>query len=323
MNEVGVDKLNIGLILFSFLIALFFPFELFLFSYAFLGPIHYLTEINWLHQKNYFIKTNSKWMLLFVAFTTILTLILLLKNFDLIKSSNLFSYKILLLTGFFFSASLLFVKKNVQLLLSLLVSYIISLIFKQTIPVGYYFLGLFLPTIIHVYFFTFAFMLYGSLKNKSKYGFIAIISLLLIPFSIVFLPLNELNYSISNSVFKTFEESGFGKVSESIAWFFGIRELDLISVIGIKIQVFIAFAYTYHYLNWFSKTNIIGWKKDLSKQKIILLILIWIGSVGLYLYDFKTGLIALFFLSILHVFLEFPLNIVSIRESYFLLKRKF
>src|SRR5437868_3748453 len=30
------------------------PFELFLFSYAILGPLHYLTEIGWLHQRNYF-----------------------------------------------------------------------------------------------------------------------------------------------------------------------------------------------------------------------------------------------------------------------------
>jgi hypothetical protein len=106
-----------------------------------------------------------------------------------------------------------------------------------------------------------------------------------------------------------------------IAKFFNIEDLNLTSVIGIKIQVFIAFAYTYHYLNWFSKTSIIGWKKDLSKQKIAAILFIWIGAVGLYLYDYKTGLIALLFLSMLHVFLEFPLNVISIKESYLLLKK--
>ena len=32
------------------------PFETFLFAYAFLGPLHYLTEISWLHDRQYFSK---------------------------------------------------------------------------------------------------------------------------------------------------------------------------------------------------------------------------------------------------------------------------
>jgi hypothetical protein len=35
---------------------------------------------------------------------------------------------------------------------------------------------------------------------------------------------------------------------------------------------------------------------------------LWAVSVSLYLYDYETGLAALFFLSIVHVFLEFPLD---------------
>ncbi|HSZ26433.1 MAG TPA: hypothetical protein VK766_11960, partial [Cytophagaceae bacterium] len=48
------DYINIGLMLISCLLAFMLPFELFLFSYAILGPLHYLTEISWLHQRNYF-----------------------------------------------------------------------------------------------------------------------------------------------------------------------------------------------------------------------------------------------------------------------------
>ena len=36
--------------------AYFFPFETFLLAYAFLGPLHYLTEISWLHDRQYFTK---------------------------------------------------------------------------------------------------------------------------------------------------------------------------------------------------------------------------------------------------------------------------
>ena len=77
--------------------------------------------------------------------------------------------------------------------------------------------------------------------------------------------------------------------------------------IALKMQIFIAFAYTYHYLNWFSKTKIINWH-TVAKPRLYTALAIWICSVGLYLYDYKVGLVALFFLSVLHVFLEFPLN---------------
>jgi hypothetical protein len=43
-----VNYVNAGLMVLSCLAAYVFPFELFLFSYAVLGPLHYLTEISWL-----------------------------------------------------------------------------------------------------------------------------------------------------------------------------------------------------------------------------------------------------------------------------------
>jgi hypothetical protein len=76
---------------------------------------------------------------------------------------------------------------------------------------------------------------------------------------------------------------------------------------GIKIMRFIAFAYTYHYLNWFSKTSIIKWHL-VDKKYLIATLAIWLSAVGIYAYDYKTGLKFLFLLSFMHVFLEFPLN---------------
>ena len=45
-----VDLLNTGLILVSVGLAFLFPFRLFLVAYAIIGPLHYLTEINWLNE---------------------------------------------------------------------------------------------------------------------------------------------------------------------------------------------------------------------------------------------------------------------------------
>jgi hypothetical protein len=77
--------------------------------------------------------------------------------------------------------------------------------------------------------------------------------------------------------------------------------------IGLSIQSFIAFAYTYHYLNWFSKTGVIGWHR-VPKGRLLASVALWLAAVGLYAYNYLVGLTVLLFLSLLHVFLEFPLN---------------
>ncbi|UPT68252.1 MAG: hypothetical protein M0D57_06295 [Sphingobacteriales bacterium JAD_PAG50586_3] len=65
MNKAyTIDYANIGLMILSCIIAFFIPFELFLFSYAILGPLHYLTEIGWLHQRQYFTKGKYDFLLL-------------------------------------------------------------------------------------------------------------------------------------------------------------------------------------------------------------------------------------------------------------------
>ena len=72
-------------------------------------------------------------------------------------------------------------------------------------------------------------------------------------------------------------------------------------------MAFIAFAYTYHYLNWFSKTSIIQWHQ-IPRSRFAAIIIIWLASIGIYAYDYALGLKWLFFLSFSHVLLEFPLN---------------
>src|SRR5262249_5848511 len=64
------NYLNTILIVLSLGLAWFVPFQLFVFSYAVLGPLHYLTEISWLHDRNYFTNgkkfNNALWLLAIV-----------------------------------------------------------------------------------------------------------------------------------------------------------------------------------------------------------------------------------------------------------------
>ena len=73
MKTANVDLLNTGLIFISFLLAYWLPFELFIFAYAVLGPLHYLTEINWIRGKKYFI-ASKLWIYLVVIAALLVSL---------------------------------------------------------------------------------------------------------------------------------------------------------------------------------------------------------------------------------------------------------
>ncbi|MBT8256546.1 MAG: hypothetical protein KJO23_08400 [Bacteroidia bacterium] len=322
-----IDILNIVLIVVSLIIAVILPFKLFLFSYAILGPLHYLTEINWLKDKNYFVRDNSRWIQVFIAFTLLLSLYPFYKivNFSLDNTfaetiRYIFGHQMLVvLVAFFFAVSLILLKKLSHILIGLAISFLLAILLLFFLPKWLFFLGLFLPTIIHVYLFTLLFMLYGSKKSGSKFGYYGSILLMLVPFLIVLLPLDATGYVVSQRTSAIYDSGNFMKINSMMSQLLGGSDdgaFYILSIKGIKIQIFIAFAYTYHYLNWFSKTNIIGWKQSLNTRKTLYILLIWGAAVGIYLYDFYTGLIALYFLSLLHVFFEFPLNVVTIRELF-------
>jgi len=69
----------------------------------------------------------------------------------------------------------------------------------------------------------------------------------------------------------------------------------------------IAFAYLYHYLNWFSKTSVIKWH-EVTRFRAVTIFGLWLLGGAIYLYDYRIGLGVFYILSMLHVFLEFPLN---------------
>lgn len=326
MDTQKIDILNIFLILISLVLAYFLPFELFLFSYAVLGPLHYATEISWLDKKNYFINTK-KWILLFLIFCVINSIpsVLSLSYFSPINEipflkkgiTAISSYQNnIVLVTFLMSIGLIYIQKLKTILIYLFFCIAISNFILNQFSFSAVIVGVFLPTIIHVYLFTLLFMIFGTMASKSKFGIMAIILMILCPFLVVLLNINPESYHFTSTVKEYFTATGMTSLNYYIALVLNAVKDDhfaLASAIGIKIQIFVAFCYTYHYLNWFSKTSLIGWNKNISKKRILIILIIWISSVVLYWYNFKVGLTALFFLSMLHVFLEFPLNINTIK----------
>ena len=323
------DILNIFLIVISFILAINIPFKLFLFSYAVLGPLHYLTEINWLNSKNFFVENKKQFIWIPItlgAFITAFNAFGLLRTdypfFEKITTTNWYadlnpwvinSIFIVFIVAIIFTL----VKGKYRLYISLPFVIIISAILGDKLIFVIVF-GVFLPTIIHVYFFTAFFMLYGALKSNSKWGIVSFFVLLSVTI-ILFFDFSFSHYIEDKGLTSKYVDTNFHFVNFYIANLFtdfnANNPFQLTNNLGLKIQSFIAFAYTYHYLNWFTKTTTIKWHLMKTKNFIVIICL-WIFSVALYYIDYKLGLVFLLYLSFLHVFLEFPLNALSIKGIF-------
>jgi len=104
-----LNYLNIGLMVVSCLVAFYLPFDLFLFVYAVLGPAHYLTEISWLHERNYFTKGKRDFVLLGFLAVLLFVSVYVLRY---VKSFQVHDLWIVLSNSFvfvaFFSAGIVF-----------------------------------------------------------------------------------------------------------------------------------------------------------------------------------------------------------------------
>ena len=307
----GINYVNIGLMLISLLASYILPFEVFLFSYAILGPLHYLTEISWLDKKNYFIKSKKDiWV-----FAVIVCFITIGMFNDHSKMNNFTACFIF--SAFIYALIILFVEKAMIKLLLLLFVFFISNshYFNQYPNLPFLLFAMWLPTVIHVYFFTGSFILYGALKSRSATGIISFIVFIACgAICFIYMPQNigmavteygKKAYSFFRFLNTTlYSAFGFGELSPSEDSLYYLPK-------AIAVMRFIAFAYTYHYLNWFSKTTVIKWNQ-ISKQRLTVIIVLWALSVALYIFSYKVGFYALFLLSMLHVFCEFPLNHITI-----------
>ena len=342
-----------------------------------LGPLHYLTEISWLHQKQYYIPNNKKRLWVFPLIAALLTLMLIANDWGSslgIKVPEELKSKGANIIFFLFAISFVvtMLKKTWQkvagivaiILLSLSINLSSSCITCTNIqgveksicdqndkgkerfiqlngidkngdglislnsadncktqnkfPAMLLLFGAYIPTLIHVYFFTMFFMLFGALKSKSKYGYAAVVTLIIcgiIPF-VIDLPM--FNYQVSSGV-KNIYDKTFFPLNQTLFHTFQLGTPDETGVytsrMGIMLTRFIAFAYTYHYLNWFSKTSIIQWHK-VPVTNLIIVLALWGISIGLYAYNYIIGFTALLFLSFMHVFVEFPLNFQSFVGIY-------
>lgn len=358
-KDTRINVINIGLMILSCIAAFIMPFEVFLFAYAFLGPLHYLTEISWLHDRQYFAKGKYDFLILLVI-GVLISFVAAARDWNFAKSfvewyydNNL--YGKLLTLALFGSIILAFVKNHIIKIVCLLLVFLFATgmfmpnaetqdgepFVKETKAI--FVISSLIPTLIHVYIFTLLFMLFGALKSRSKSGLWSIVVLIICPILLLllfrdnnFVPISEYGqkayyaggdgfWDLNFELIKRFGNENLPMLKDSVTgqqlyYVTGEPAFEkpekLLPVVyysqsGILIMRFIAFAYTYHYLNWFSKTEIIRWHK-VPKTRFIAVVVLWIGALVSYAIDYGFGLKVLFFLSFCHVLLEFPLNWTSI-----------
>jgi hypothetical protein len=328
-KNAGLDKvnyLNAAFMALSAALAYCFPFGLFLFVYAVLGPLHYLTEISWLHDKGYY--TRSRGGVLFLLGASLAVTLLYLGWAPFLPRETMGWLTCLAFAGSFFLVR--FPEKTAAWGGTLACG--LGAVFLAGSGTFQSLFGIFLPTLLHVFLFTGLFILMGSLKarNLSGYLSLAVFGGLACSF-FIFHPAHR-GYDPGDYVRQNYGllrpdgtgSSPFLTVNLAGARLLGLFDFrqggrsaaDYVRAVNgffygnpsaLALMSFISFAYTYHYLNWFSKTSLIGWHR-ISRRRGGLILVLWALSLGLYGFNYAWGLKWLFFLSFTHVLLEFPLN---------------
>lgn len=285
-----VNYANVGLMLGSAALACVLPFEVFLASYAILGPLHYLTQISWLHDRGYF--TTGRWDWIPLALFGVVSLEASYGHWLGWSGAPFAALGLGIVAAF--------VASPVVKVATLVTCMALAGPVRDWLPARLFF-GVLLTTVVHVYLFTGLFILAGSMKSRSRSGYASLAvylacgaGLLLVQPATAYHP----------SAYTAENLDAFGGLIMAMGRLLpGNGGHAALVAIG----RFLGFAYTYHYLNWFSKTGVIRWH-EISAARMAGIGVLWLASVGLYAYDYATGLAALFFLSIVHVFLEFPLD---------------
>jgi hypothetical protein len=271
-------------------LAIIAPFHIFLLAYAILGPLHYLTEISWLHDRDYF--APRRWVMVAAV-----AMAVLLYGFAM-KTSPVYEIGFVWF-AFATAAIAVFVRSSVNVIaLSLVAGAAIALSSStRTYAIAAYLL----VTIVHVFLFTAVFILFGAIKSRSRTGLLSLA--VMIGCAVVcFVPLPALIAPGARirDLYGNFEQ---------LNQLLGARDVYA-SQAGVAIMRVITFAYLYHYLNWFSKTSVIRWH-EVSRVRASAIVALWLGGVAVYAYDYRIGFAVFYAGSMAHVLLEFPLNFRS------------
>lgn len=290
-----IAVLNIAALLLSCLAAHLAPAATLIGAYVLLGPIHYLTEISWLHDRRFFVARPA----LLVAGTVIGVT-------GGFVAADIAGVVAISTAGACIAAGIGRGPTGV-VLAALFAGSVAAL----GIWAGWWWVlaaVLLVPTLVHVFVMTAMFVVAGAVRARTMIEWAVVATLALCAVNFVVIPCFDLAGGL---MFERARDT-FGKV-------FGVLGVDDVGAASALLG-FTAFAYAYHYLNWFLKARTIGWS-TMTAERRILLGAIWALIAVAYVIDVRLGLLVSLPLSFGHVLLEMPLNVSVCRRLLGSLRR--
>jgi hypothetical protein len=149
------DVVHLAMMLTAMALAYLLPFELLVLSYVVLGPLHYLTEISWLHDRAYFLPAKSIGLIL-AGFCALAFFLLSASWFG-------FVLWVAFLICAIAVARISFLQRAVLVVCAAALS--VTLLTQATFL---FVVGILLPSLVHVSVFTIVFMAIGAHRAGSK-----------------------------------------------------------------------------------------------------------------------------------------------------------
>jgi hypothetical protein len=262
-------------------------------SYVVLGPAHYATEISWLHDRKYFLPQQG------VA----IGLAVIAIAAALIDNAAWFGF--VLWCAFVVCAMVAATTSALQSMVLFMVAVLLTVVMLSN-GLSIAVLGILLPTLIHVSLFTLVFMALGAWRSGARMQWLmvglyvaAIAAILVVP-------------PTATTLIPSFATAGrdyFANVAPALGRLLGIPDLRF----DTRLTGLLAFVYTYHYLNWFIKAEVIRWTA-MTRNRLLLVVAASAASTALYFYDYAFGFTVLLAFSLAHIVLEFPLNALALRQ---------
>ncbi len=286
------DIIHLGLMLAALGVAYLIPFELLLLSYAMLGPAHYLTEISWLHDRKYYLPHRG------------FGLALALLALGMMFLASPFWYGVVIWSAFVVCAVLAAETRTAKVAIGGVgIALTVLLAVLQT---PFALVAALLPTLVHVSLFTLVFMVLGALRARSGVQF-ALIGVYLAAIGLIVAVPPTAGWAYPPLASQA--EPSFGDLPGALGKVLGLPGLSL----DARLMGLLSFVYTYHYLNWFIKADLIRWNQ-MPPARLAAIAVLCCAATGLYIVNFALGFTVLLLLSLTHVLLEFPLNSRSLHD---------
>jgi hypothetical protein len=302
LGAARLDWVNIGLIVACAALARAWPYHVLMAAFCLLGPAHYLTQMSWMADKGHFLSTDGNRRKWFVGSSWAIGIAVgLLAALGADAIEEVAAVGMASAWGCALWACMPATARAPARLaalagLPLLVGAAVAVgpAWAGAAAVGFFAVAM--PTVVHVFLFTAMFMLGGALRSGSKVGLAALVALGIAAASFFAFPLDPRPMVHIEGI------GLFSGVAAMLSPLAGGRAGGLDSAVA-----FLAFAYAYHYLNWFSKTEVIAWHK-MPKGRVGLLVAAYAAMIGSYAVSFQVGLALSVLAASLHIFLELPLD---------------